>query len=596
MALAFFALASAGAFAAPTFVTDGRYKELQALVLAQDAGGSVTALDVLLYLDIARDDTASIVPIDEWLAKPEERKPASWNQIKAAVEQFLAIQSFARAGPPPQTPDYVQRDLLYSAAEATWVDSTVRPDVRVDDADINRYYIAHPEKYAEPERAQVRYIFFPVADLTQLSRQREAETKLQTVRTQIAKGEIKFEDAAKQFSGAPSKNSGGLIPEFTRGTHFQELEYQSFALKKPGDMSPVFAGNEGVYLVQLVSRIEPKRAPLSQVKEEIRERLAHEHIRSYYKLALEKLKAKSYTANYASLWQYTALETPVSLIGGTTLTRDQLMKINPAAINANYDVQWGVVLGESERWIEGEIVLRDVERQGLGGGPYIARAKQISQAYLTARAAIDGKVPLQEVATKEAALKTLGGEGSAQGITQSRVIAISLLPDDEALKAEGRQEAVHETIRQLTETVSRGELPTRPTSTEFAKALAEAAAKNDDELQKLLDSMRRDLKLSPWTDVTVRLQDLGWKDSLPGLSPFPAIVGLKAGQLSGAQPIASSMNYYYVAAQRVSEKNPWMDSPLALRTAAFDTQKKKIMDQEIAKIQSMGLLQFKVGK
>ena len=42
------------------FVLEGRYEELQRLVLAQDPTGPVTALDVLLFLDMARSPFVAI--------------------------------------------------------------------------------------------------------------------------------------------------------------------------------------------------------------------------------------------------------------------------------------------------------------------------------------------------------------------------------------------------------------------------------------------------------------------------------------------------------------------------------------------------------
>ena len=34
--------------------------------------------------------------------------------------------------------------------------------------------------------------------------------------------------------------------------------------------------------------------------------------------------------------------------------------LNPQAVNANYEIQWSVVQGESGGWVEGEIVLAEL--------------------------------------------------------------------------------------------------------------------------------------------------------------------------------------------------------------------------------------------
>lgn len=578
--------------AAPPFVLDGRYQELEALVLAEGPEGPVTALDVLFFLDHVRSPVAAI-PVDQWLAEPDERDPQDWRWIREGVLQYLASLKLAREASPPPAPPFLQRSFVYAAAEAQWIDTTVRPEIEVEEVDINRYYIAHPELYSTPERAQVRYIHLSVPDIVELAAQREAEARLQEIRGRIAAREVTFEEAAQQYSDAPSKVRGGLIPEFTRGNFFTEFEYQAFSLDSPGEMSPVFAGNEGVYLIQLVSKEEARRVEIESVREEIRQTLQHEHIRSYYRLMGQKLFTETFSANYASLWNYASLDTPVAILKQTELDRSQLLRINPTIVNAAYDVQWSVLFDETTRWLEGEYILRDLEKRGLATGKYFDIAERVANAARAAQAALDARVSIETVATQEAAIKTLGGEGA--GIPQSRVISISLLPDTDAIADIGRRDAVRDTMRQLSDYISRGELPTRPNPTEFSRTLAEAAGEGEEALAEAIADMRSALRASPWANVEVRLRDEGWKDSLPGLAWHPAIAGLRRGQMSGMQPIGESYNYFYIPAVRLAEDSPWVDSPLALRVAAYEILRLEQAEKVIEEVHKEYRLTFQVN-
>ncbi|MCH8334110.1 hypothetical protein IIC65_09265, partial [Candidatus Sumerlaeota bacterium] len=355
----------------------------------------------------------------------------------------------------------------------------------------------------------------------------------------------------------------------------------------------------GAYLVQLVSSDDPRQIPLDEVQEEIIERLSHEHVRSHYGFLLQQCSKDIFVNNLAALWDYADLGTPIALLGETVLTRDDLIRINPAVINAYYEVQWDPILGGTARWIEGEIVLRDLEERSLDRHPLMERARRVRDTYLAAREELSGRVAPDSVSTLEAALETLGkggGPGSPGDarIPQSRVIEISLIPEEAALLELGRLEILRQTIRQLSATIASGHLPTRPDPAEFAHALALAAADGEGELGAAINAMAGRLDSSPWIDVRVRLDDHGWRDSLPGIAWHPTLIGLKQGEISAPQRRGAYVSYYYVAQSRMTESSAWLEVPMALQTAAFEVEKLRLLDDEIAKIQSMDLLRFSV--
>lgn len=574
-----------GAAAAPAFVLDGRYHELQQVKLGEDASGAISAWDTLVFLDMGRSANAGI-PTEQWLAPPEERDPKVWAGIEEIARQYLAVRALAARAGGHHAPAFQRRALLYPSAVAAWIDTTVRQKLIIDPADIGRYYIATPEKYQAPARAQVRYIFLPVEDLSDSEQSRGAENQLGAIRDRIVKREITFEAAARESSKAPSAEAGGLIPEFQAGSRFQAFEAQTFALSKPGDVSPVFVGNGGVYLIQLVSKTEASKVPIDDVREEIRKRLEHTHIASYYRLLYGRLASTVFTQNFAGIWKYADLGAPIALAGERRLSRDELIRINPSVVNASYEVQWGVVTTESSNWIEGETVLADLEKRGLTNHPLLERAGRIADELLAARELLERSVDRAKVATPQAALAALTGKAAddpAAGIPMGHVIKISAIPDPEALKETGRAEVARLTLRQLGESLSIGMLPAQPSPLPYAERLTSAATQGEDELEKALKAVREAIRGSTFTDIKVRIEDVGWKDTLPGIAWDPALVGRTTGQVSRADEPGGGLNYFLIVGTKISSSSPWLKAPAALQTAAFETEKVHLFLAEVAK-------------
>ncbi len=582
---------------APDFALSGRAAELQKVVLAEDADGAITALDTLIYLDMSRNPAVH-TPVDQWLASEDKRDPGAWKAIQGAVEEFLAVRSLARQGKARNVSAFERRSLLDSGAETAWVEQVVMPQIAasgISDADVNRYHIFHPEKYSSKARAQVRYIYLTVADMTEAAQVREAQDKMAEIRGKIVGGELKFEDAAAQFSKAPSASQGGLIPEFARGEHVAEFDYQTFALKRPGDLSPVFVGADGVFLIQLVSRKEETKTPVKDVEGEIRLALGRELIPHYYRFLLNQTTSRRYTQNIAALWGYADLAAPVAWAGDFKLTRDDLMRINPSAVNARFEPQVSVIQQETENWIEGETILRDLEKRGQGNHPYLVQAGKIADALLNARQILTDRVEWSKVSTKEAAMKTLaGGQGDvATGIRESRVVQISVIPFKGTLAQAGEAEVLRAGVNQICEQIAKGELPTRPEPTPFADDLVEAAQKGDDALTAEIETLKRRMAQSPWTHIQIRIQDVGWKDSAPLLAWQAPLVELKPGGISPPQPVGDTREIFFVASTRINPKNQWLDAPLVFQCLAYDYLRDQLLEDEVKKVQGMNLLKFK---
>lgn len=573
------------ASAAPGFVTSGRLSELDATILAADAGGPVTALDTLFYLDIARHP-AALIPVSQWLNDGGARTPDAEKRILAGLEDFLAARSLARQQEEVEIPAHLERRHLFSAAEAAWIEVAVIPEIVVEEEDIHYYYIAHADRYTRRGEAQVRYIFFEIPEGSSAAESSRRQTELEDLRDRILAGELTFDSAARLYSDAPSSERGGLIPPFTAGDYFQEFERNSFGLEKIGDMSPIFLGPGGVYMVQLVSETSsPVRVPVESVTDEIRSVLRAQHVRPYYGYLYLLLAQETYIENFATLWEYIDERSPVARVEQADLMRDQLLMINPGIVNARYDIQGGVLLTEVASWIEGEVIMQEMERLGQADHRFIAKARSIAKTYAAAQRNLRRRVEMAKLDSPRSALDTLRSLSPvASGVPEAHVVMITLQPPDTDGGIASPRGLQRDIIARLSETVARGYLPTRPEPTDFADAMQTAAEQSDEAVTDLVATLNGQMAAAPWPDASVYVRDLGWVEALPGLSRHPSIPELAPGEISAPQALGDQVNFYFVGAIRSAESTDWLEYPLILQVAAYDIEARRLLREEIARV------------
>jgi hypothetical protein len=583
---------AATAPAAPPFAIEGLAGALRAVVVAEDAGRPVSAFEVLLYLDMTRHPDAA-VPTRFWLMPSPERNGAVARRIERAIAEYLAVRSLSRQGAAPPMPPFVRRSMLHGAAAAAWIEVAVRPRIQVLDADVQRYYLANAERYADPGRAQVRYIFLAVPEAEVFeTRMQEATRELQALRDRIESGEIGFEVAARQHSQAPSAAHGGLIPEFVKGARFAEFDRQTFLLSEPGRMSPVFAGNGGVYLLQSVSIAPPSRAPLdAKLESEIRARLADEHVSGYFDLLYRELAEAAFTRNQAPLWGYADLEAPIAIVGQRTLKRAEFLQLHPSAIRADYTIDRPKVARETAAWIEGELISTDLEARGASDHPYLIEAGGIAEATWAARSTLRRRVDPASVTTDEGALRALGKpEGLPPGVPEARVVQFSLSIDARAVGDPERVDRAWARIGELADRLTTGSLPIEAVDRKFGEDLRRAAEEGEAALSLELERLRAFLELDAEDDVVVRVTDLGWRAALALADDDLGVVGLRAGALSAARPFGAGLNFHFVAGTRSDPRHPWLQAPARLRAEVFDRETARLLEVEIERLRSRGEL------
>jgi len=202
--------------------------------------------------------------------------------LSELLDQFLDEQLLARLA--------ADRGLVPPAAaprQAT--DALLTADLHgeVDDGEITRYYEAHPQEFARPERVRLRQI------LT------EDRAAAEAARREIVAG-APFEDVARRLSSGPRADSGGYQGELARGDLPPSFADLIFSLK-PGEVSPVVPADYGFHLFQVIEREPAQRVPLAAAREEILARLRQQNadrlLRSLVQAARSRYNVKVYERN-----------------------------------------------------------------------------------------------------------------------------------------------------------------------------------------------------------------------------------------------------------------------------------------------------------
>ncbi len=171
-----------------------------------------------------------------------------------------------------QTRDSILRQRILSMM--------VRRKVLVTPDEIESYYKENISQFQEDKKVHLKVIIMP--DLEKAAR----------IREQISRGELSFDKAAADFSQGPNPAQGGdlgvvdwkrLAPEWR-----QELDNL-----QQGDLSEVFEVREAGAVLKVVEMRSGGAVPLSEVEEQIRERLFNAKLDQRFEDYIKGLQEKA---------------------------------------------------------------------------------------------------------------------------------------------------------------------------------------------------------------------------------------------------------------------------------------------------------------
>ena len=169
--------------------------------------------------------------------------------------------------------DTVKDSLRRQALQFRLLQYKVKPR-KVSDEEVQSAYAA---QNSDPEQElKVRNLFVPTPEGSTAETLLIAQRKAEEAVRRIARGD-EFAVVARDLSTAPSAREGGDLGWLRKGSLFAEADAALAALK-PGQTSPLLRNGSGWHLFHLDEKRPVPPKPLSEVQEEIRNRLANDSI------------------------------------------------------------------------------------------------------------------------------------------------------------------------------------------------------------------------------------------------------------------------------------------------------------------------------
>ncbi|MDD5772706.1 MAG: peptidylprolyl isomerase [bacterium] len=166
----------------------------------------------------------------------------------------------------------------------------IDPKAFLTEKKIKEYYSKNEKQFEEPEKVKASHILFMVKNSDNATEEREARNKAEKVMAEIKKGQD-FAKLAKTYSEDSSKEKGGDLGYFSRGTMDANFERAAFALKI-GEVSQIIRSEYGFHIIKLLGRKEAQIKPFEEVKENIKYAAVTDEEKNQAKKQAEEISKK----------------------------------------------------------------------------------------------------------------------------------------------------------------------------------------------------------------------------------------------------------------------------------------------------------------
>lgn len=146
----------------------------------------------------------------------------------------------------------------------------IKKGIKVPEEELKKYYTENEKSFTVPEERRASHILIK-AEKDTADERAKAKAKAEALQAELAKNPAAFADIARKNSQDPgSAEKGGDTDLFIgRGDTDKAYEDALFALKKPGDLSPVTETKEGFYILQLKAARGGDKRSFESVRAEI---------------------------------------------------------------------------------------------------------------------------------------------------------------------------------------------------------------------------------------------------------------------------------------------------------------------------------------
>ncbi|MGB9735773.1 MAG: peptidyl-prolyl cis-trans isomerase [bacterium] len=159
--------------------------------------------------------------------------------------------------------------------------TNIEKGIKVSDTQAKAFYEQHKAQFNIPEEVNARHILVKTKE--------EAEQ----IEKELKAGKSFTMLAMEKSIDKTSATNGGELGFFTADQMVPAFSKAAFALKKPGQISPIVHTQYGYHIIQLIAKKPAQIRTFEQVKPQIEQMLAQQDAKNAFEKLVDDLKAKT---------------------------------------------------------------------------------------------------------------------------------------------------------------------------------------------------------------------------------------------------------------------------------------------------------------
>jgi parvulin-like peptidyl-prolyl isomerase len=171
------------------------------------------------------------------------------------------------------------------------IDTDITTKVAVQDAEVDEFYKQNLDKFKQGETVRISHIYFGIAPDTPEAEKNQKRAAAQETLKQLKAG-ADFGALARERSNDKSAVDGGEIGYVEKGRLPPDFEAVAWGLK-PGTTSEVVELSSGLHIIKVLDRRGPRTAPLTEVREELKQFMLDNQRQTRLDALIGQLKAKT---------------------------------------------------------------------------------------------------------------------------------------------------------------------------------------------------------------------------------------------------------------------------------------------------------------
>lgn len=223
---------------------------------------------------------------------PQIKESLLWQMVRSQ-----AVAEVARKKGFDKRPEIkAQQELMVqNFLAAVYLQKEVVDKVTISDEKARAYYQDHQDDFRTPEMVRARHILIGKNASAGEEEKKKLKEKAEAVLKKLKEGQD-FAKTANEMSDDPgTKDKGGDLDFFPRGTMIPAFEEAAFALK-PGEMSGIVETEFGYHIIKVEEKKEAVLEPYEKIRDKVKEKALQERkkaaVSEFVEKALKEAKAE----------------------------------------------------------------------------------------------------------------------------------------------------------------------------------------------------------------------------------------------------------------------------------------------------------------